>query len=597
MKKFIAMLLVLCMAFACLAGCGNSSTAASVATEAESSGAVTEKDAPATEEAAPAETEVETEVGSSTTEEANTDNNMIEAGVAEVGSYDIEMPLTEDPITLSFFMRFNPQVQDYCQDMSDNLFYEKMEELSNVHIEFQLLHPSVFSEQFNLQVASGDYSDIYCEAATNYNGGFDKAVEDDVLLDLTDLLEEYAPNYNAIIHSSEQNLKDSMTDEGRVVFIASAYDEGQPNGKGPMIRADWAEEFGMDPAEIDTYAEYEAYIEQAFNTYGATVQLPMSGDAGFGFLCSGYDTMVGFGNSFEATMPWFQIDGTVYSGITTDGFIEYTEMVADWYSKGWIYQDFMSEDFGMQGGADIGMVTSGESSLWWAEVDYIPQYIESGVSVDPDYDVAAIADATKEEGGVTHLAQTSYAALSVSSNCCISTTCEYPEIALQWLDYRYTEEGSILANWGVEGVTYTVNDDGSLAYTDLIVNNPEGMTATLAQFRYMLQNTVCLTSVAAKHAGFTDQQMEALDIWMANKDNAYGIPDTLTMTTEEADEFNTAASDIMTYAQENFLKYIVGDNDIASLDTFVQDCVDMGLEDCVEIQQASLDRYNQRGQE
>ena len=30
----------------------------------------------------------------------------------------------------------------------------------------------------------------------------------------------------------------------------------------------------MDPAEIDTYEEYEAYIEQAYNTHGATVQLP-----------------------------------------------------------------------------------------------------------------------------------------------------------------------------------------------------------------------------------------------------------------------------------------------------------------------------------
>lgn len=586
MKKIVALLLALCLITCAFAGCGNSAAAsaapASEATEAS------EASAPAAEAPAAVPAEEDSAEEASAFEET-------EAGTAEVGSIEIPMPLTEEPITLSFFMRFNPQVQDYCQDMSDNLFYKTMEELSNVHVEFQLLHPAVFGEQFNLQVASGDYSDIYCEAAANYNGGYDKAVEDDVLLDLTDLIEEYAPNYNSIINSTEQNRRDAMTDEGRVVFIASAFDEGQPNNCGPMIRADWAEEFGMDPAEIDTYDEYAAYVEQAYNAHGATVQLPMAGVPGYGFLCGGFGTLVGFGNVFEATLPWFQVDGELHSGLLEDGFVDYTEMVTDWYSKGWIYSDFMSEDFGMQGGADIGMVTTGASSLWWAEADYMQQYIEAGTSTDPNYAIAAIRDAALNEGDTTHFAQTSHAALSVASACTISTTCENPEIALQWLDYRYTEEGSILANWGVEGETYTVNDDGSLSYTDLIINNPEGMTATLAQFRYMLQNTVCLTSVSAKHQGFTQQQLDALDIWLENKDNAYGLPDTLTMTPDEADEYNTMASDITTYAQESFLKFIVGDADIAQLGDFLDTCKTMGIEDCLTIKQASLDRYYQRG--
>ena len=93
---------------------------------------------------------------------------------------------------------------------------------------------------------------------------------------------------------------DAVTDEGRVVFFAAAYDDGQPSNKGPMIRADWAKELGVDPAEIyNTYDEYEQYIEQAYNTYGATVQLPMSGDPGFGYLTAGFDTLASFGNSFE----------------------------------------------------------------------------------------------------------------------------------------------------------------------------------------------------------------------------------------------------------------------------------------------------------
>lgn len=582
MKKIIAVLLsamLLVSAFSACGGGASSSTAAA----SESAPASAQETAAAPQQPVAVSAQEPASVAESSTQEETQ---------VTAQNFDIPMPLTEEPITFTYFMRFNPQVQDWCQDMSDNLFYSTLEEKSGVHIEFELFHPMNFSEQFNLQMASQDYADIYCEAASGYTGGYDKGVEDEVFLDLTPYIEEYAPNYNAIINMNDQNRRDAVTDEGRVVFFAAAYDDGQPCGKGPMIRADWAKEFGMDPAEINTYDEYEQYIEQAYNTHGATVQLPMSGDPGFGYLTAGYGTLASFGNSFEATLPWFQIDGTMYSGVLADGFKDYVKMVADWYQKGWIYHDFMNEDFGMQGGADIGMVTSGESSLWWAEKDYMEQYNQS--AQDPNFEIAAIQDAVKNEGDVTHLGQTNFDTLSTTSNCVISTACQEPEIAVQWMDYRYTEEGATLANWGVEGVTYEVDANGNKQYTDLIVNNPEGMTATLAQFRYMLQNTVCLTDVSAKNQGMTEQQLEAPEIWMTDKDNSWGCPTTLTMTTEEADEYNSKAGDITTYGQENFLRYIIGDAPIEDLDSFVDTCISMGLEDCQTIQQAALDRYYAR---
>lgn len=580
MKKIIATLLSAVLMLGAFAGCGGTGSSSAASAPAST---------PAQETAAAAPQQP---AAVSDREPASTEESSIQEAQVAAQNFDIPMPLTEEPVTFTYFMRFNPQVQDWCQDMSDNLFYSTLEEKSGVHIEFELFHPMNFSEQFNLQMASQDYADIYCEAASGYNGGYDKGVEDDVFLDLTPYIEEYAPNYNAIINMNDQNRRDAVTDEGRVVFFAAAYDDGQPCAKGPMIRADWAREFGMDPAEINTYDEYEQYIEQAYNTYGATVQLPMSGDPGFGYLTAGFGTLASFGNSFEATLPWFQIDGTMYSGVLTDGFQEYVQMVADWYQKGWIYHDFMNEDFGMQGGADIGMVTSGESSLWWAEKDYMEQYNQS--AQDPNFEIAAIQDAVKNEGDVTHLGQTNFDTLSTTSNCVISTACQEPEIAIQWMDYRYTEEGATLANWGVEGVTYEKDANGNKHYTDLIVNNPEGMTATLAQFRYMLQNTVCLTDVSAKDQGMTEQQLAAPSVWMTDKDNSWGCPTTLTMTTEEAEEYNSKAGDITTYGQENFLRFIIGDAPISELDSFVDTCISMGLEDCQAIQQAALDRYYQR---
>ena len=228
MKKIIAGLLSAGMLLGLLSGCGQAASSSAPADAGSAPASVQETPA-----AAPAQTpEPQQETASAAEASAEDAAPQIAAQ-----NFDIPMPLTEEPVTFTYFMRFNPQVQDWCQDMSDNLFYKTLEEKSGVHIEFQLFHPMNFGEQFNLQMASQDYADFYCEAATGYTGGYDKGVEDEVFLDLTPYIEEYAPNYNAIINMNDQNRRDALTDEGRVVFFAAAYDDGQPCIKGPMIRA------------------------------------------------------------------------------------------------------------------------------------------------------------------------------------------------------------------------------------------------------------------------------------------------------------------------------------------------------------------------
>ena len=49
------------------------------------------------------------------------------------------------------------------------------------------------------------------------------------------------------------------------------------------------------------------------------------------------------------------------------------------------------------------------------------------------------------------------------------------EVVARLLDYAYSEAGATLYNFGTEGESYTVVD-GQPVYTDLVLNNPDGMT-------------------------------------------------------------------------------------------------------------------------
>ena len=55
--------------------------------------------------------------------------------------------------------------------------------------------------------------------------------------------------------------------------------------------------------------------------------------------------------------------------------------------------------------------------------------------------------------------------------------------------------------------------------------------------------------------------------------------------------YNRIFSDIDTYMDETVSKFVVGDLSLDQFDSFVQQLKDMGIEDCIAIEQAAYDRY------
>ena len=60
---------------------------------------------------------------------------------------------------------------------------------------------------------------------------------------------------------------------------------------------------------------------------------------------------------------------------------------------------------------------------------------------------------------------------AMSGQWCISSTCKYPDKAMQLLNLMYTDPDLMnLLCWGIEGIHYVVREDGTITY-------PEGVTA------------------------------------------------------------------------------------------------------------------------
>lgn len=69
-------------------------------------------------------------------------------------------------------------------------------------------------------------------------------------------------------------------------------------------------------------------------------------------------------------------------------------------------------------------------------------------------------------------------------------------------------------------------------------------------------------------------------------DDLYTLPSGLSLTTAQSEAYTPVFSDLNTMAQERIGRFITGDLSIdAEWDTFQQDLIDMGIEDCIAIYQ------------
>lgn len=163
------------------------------------------------------------------------------------------------------------------------------------------------------------------------------------------------------------------------------------------------------------------------------------------------------------------------------------------------------------------------------------------------------------------------------------------------MDYLYSEEGTLLTNWGVENETFVYDGDGNPQYTELITAN-EAFDSDFAITGYVLatsnrSNLPYVTDYRRYFFDYSDAENEAVDTYMNQCDHSMDYPVSAVMSSEQTEQFNSVAGDIATYVSESILKFITGQTDMDQWSSFVDTLYSMGIETCVETKQAAYDNY------
>lgn len=570
-NSFFAGILALAMLLGLMAGCGTP------ASSAEASVGASQEETAAPEETAQASAAPAEEAPVSTVETSAAEEPMgPEAYYACEETTEISV-LFQYP---AFFQAFFPE------GWNSSEFWSILGEKTNTTYTLREVSNIEWSENVNLLCASGDLPDVITNMGGVYNGGLPAALRDEMIVDVAPYIEEYAPHYYEAVTQDDYTLRTCITDEGAMGAMYPILEEAVPVTNGLWIRQDWLDALGK---EIPTTTEELKEILMLFrDNYGADVGFYQmirvgTGEAAF--------TAEGVWNAFGPCNFFLDQVGTIQYGPMQDYYYDYLAYMKDLASEGL----FLTSDMTDKKSQDL--FASGSIGVEGDSPDNVPAYV---ALLDPEEQekcqlvpMAALGEPT-EYSPIPTLVST-----DAGGNISISTNCENPEVVVKAMDYLFTEEGAVLSSYGIEGVTYELNDQGAPQFTETIFNNPDGIPARAAMGYFCNPGLPGYIDYKRNQSSWDEIQKSSFDVWNSAYTGSSGTVDVnaLALTQEEQESISVYRSDMVTYVTEWVNSVVFGSVELtdAAIETFQTTMRDtMHIDEILEIYNAAYQRFQSR---
>lgn len=420
-RKVLCMLLATAMAFG-VAACG-SSKAADTSTKSASTDSA-------------ADIAAESASGESA-ESISTESDSAEADASQAAG--ITFPLAE---TLHFT---GSAVTDNGYKLSESKGWQLSLDRANIEVELIEFDKSELEEKTNLLLAGGDYPDFFFK---NTAGAEDSlGVEDGILIPLEDLIREYAPNMTALLDELD-GWKYITASDGHIYSLPCIQERANhyPINAPMWINKRWLDNLGLaEPAnmeELDTVLR--AFKEQDANGNGDP-----DDEVPFTFAVNQFPPYLFLQYMEDGLhMSKFYLavidDELVYYPLT-DGFKDnYLSVLTSWYQDGIIDQNAFTQKY-------EEMTVNGKAADIHGMFFRSTPSGQVGTERQGDYTMVAITS----EYGMPTTSKILTKAMSITDKC------KNPEVLIAWADWFYTEEGRMVAEFGIEGESYELYEDGT----------------------------------------------------------------------------------------------------------------------------------------
>lgn len=503
------------------------------------------------------------------------------------GAGGLELPITEKPLQLRMWAQ---RLGSYRgSDYNEKVSFQEMEKRTNIKMDFEVSTGTGYEEQFNLMMASQDLPDLILYAAWDKHAA--NYGHQGALLPLEDLIAEHAPNFSRILEEYPELRGQITAADGHIYYMPNLALEGQLLVQMyPQIRFDWLEKLGLEEPVTteDWYHVLKAFKEQDVNGNGIDDEVPFVA-VNISNLMMMWAPAWGF-NYQGAQTGFFIEDGVVKYSPYEDRFVELLEFLNRLYAEGLLDPTYASGDYSTNYANLREKVVNDVTGAWVGWAGSFMNTFRSLKADDPDFWIGPISPPKGPHGHQWHISarwQASGIGIAVAS------TTKHPVEAIKWLDYQYSEEGILLNNFGVEGVSYDMVD-GYPKFKPHVFDNPDGLSpeesllqyvpgggswATVSDGRYLEQYN------PPEPAGYTVAERVAPYVNMSRM-----LPP-VQFTPEEQRELAPIMMDLTTFVEENVNNFILGRRPLSEFGKFQESLKKMQVEKVLSIYQDAYDRF------
>ncbi|MCM1098867.1 MAG: hypothetical protein NC427_12480 [Ruminococcus flavefaciens] len=548
---------------------------------------------------------------------------------------------------------YNAQDASYYTDYAENPTLQYLlnrtwgPEEKKIAIEFQVPPSGRQQENYETMIASGDFPTVMANMVADAPT---KMYEDEMILDLTELVREYMPNYCAILESNETVRSKSVFEidgEEKILAIYGVNEDYPYYFSGNMYRRDWLVKYGANPQtgaaftggytdenDVDSWEDdvvfpsggadpvYISDWEWMFEIFEKAME-----DQGItdGYCTSiyypGYTWSGGLCSSFGGGIPvWYVAeDGSVQFGGDQEQMRAYFQCLNNWYEKGWLDSDFNERTSDIFYAIDDTAIRTGKVGMWVGIQGELGGRLDlkDGGFTEGIYAAGCalpINDVYGDESCQNKIPRCPMASTSLAgTGFLVMEGADEKDLGtlLSFFDYLYSEEGALMATLGLnaeqlaeDGVdasfyekygmadgAYTLGDDGRYRKCDALINDAGG-----------LGNAVNLSVLPGKQLvssvdnGYAKTYENSMATWLEYKNQGMfmGGDAMAMMPVEEGKIVGDVMGKVSTYMELHAYEFIKGKLDIDSDDDWNTWCTMLrkyNYQKASEVLQPWIDKY------
>ena len=482
--------------------------------------------------------------------------------------------VSKEPKEFTVFLNFNNMPFD-----SNWQVWQEAAKRTNISLKGTIsLSNSNEEEAFNLMMSSGNLADIigYVDASS-----LEKLGRDGGMIPLNDLIKEHAPNIQKVLDEDARFRQTAYSLDGNIYQIPKIQEL-----KAAVfwwIRQDWLDKLNLKaPTTVDELHDVlYAFRNEDPNGNGLKDEIPL-------FDRAGWKQPDEYLYLWDTSLEFYPRDGKMKYEPLEENFKTGVSNMINWYQEGLIDPEIFTRGASSRDtllGGDLGGCTHD----WVSTANYNSTLQET----IPGFQMVAIVPPA-DQNGVVKERVSRYPGVGWG----ISSQCKDPVTVIKFMDYFFTEEGSDLMNWGIEGDTFTRDADGSKHFTDTVLQSeltPIGYLRSIgAQYRIGMCQDGDYEYATMKEDGIEANKLyNGHDEWFDDSLPPYlDGKMALKYTSDDETEYKNIMASIKPYVDEKFQSWILGVNDFDSeYDTFIKELKARGIDRALEINQKAYDTF------